>query len=660
MSGVAAWSPLFLEVVSIAWRWTPLFLAAWLFSFAIPSPRDRRRLWAVVLLALPAVPLLHLLAPTWSLPTGPATPGRVWDEAAALVAPAATSSQAVSGESLSSAPATAKDLWLPALTGLWLIGLVTLASREALSRLSTVVTGRFSNQAPERVREEAVEVARILGVQRPDVRLGSVRVPVLCGVLKPRVVLPAAAASWPTARLRACLLHELAHQRHGDPWLDVGSRFLATTFFFHPGVWLARRALAQEMEQAADATAVNAGRAGGLDETHYGRILLDIARQAGRFSPGLAMARPGGLEVRLRSLLRGPRATPRWRLVTGAALLAGLALSAAGLSSEVDRWLGGGDGSWLLECGDHGQCQSIQAAAEGLLEKSGRDGAVLVQSVDTGELLAYASRGATPVPLVPPASVAKLSLATLWWEAGLGDQKVPCPKRWTSEGGATVGAIKDRGELMAPHEMLIHSCSTAAGAMAVKLEEEDGVEAIAEGLANFGFMPRDGGAPWLPSFLPSPRHDPGAEWESRRPALAATLGRVATTPFHVASFVQAIGHGGERLPMRRPGQDAGRSERLMSSETADRLRRSMAAAVAEGTGRRGAEALRGEKWQILGKTGTWARADGGYDGWFAGLAADGERRPRFVVVAFLSEGGLGGGEPVLLAAELTKALGRSD
>ncbi|MEO1367059.1 MAG: M56 family metallopeptidase [Acidobacteriota bacterium] len=655
MTEIAGVELLFEQVVAMSWRWTPIVLAAWLLALALPAPKDRRRLWIVVVLALPAAPLLQALAPSWSLSTEAAAPGHVWDETSSPLASSASSGVA----SAVAAPVPAAGGRPFGAAHLWLFGVVALLSREALVRLATVAAGRLSGAAPERIRLEAAEAARALGVKRLDVRLGDVRVPVLCGVSRPRVVLPTAAAGWPSDRLRASLLHELAHQRHGDPWLDVGARFVGAVFFFHPGTWLARRALAREMEQVADAAAVDAGRAAGLDGPTYGRILLDIARHArGGLAPGLAMARRGGLETRLRALLRGPSKTPGWRLAGVGAVLAALALSAAGLSSEANRWLHSDAGAWGLQCGGSAECAEIQATAERLLAMTGREGALLVQKVETGEVVAYAARGADPVPLASPASVAKLPLATAWWETGLGDRRIPCPKRWTTADGVSVGAIRDRGELMAPHEMLIHSCSTAAGVMAVEVEEKTGAEELAASLRKFGFMP-GAKTPWLPSFVPAPRQGPGLDWEARRPVLAALLGRIPTTPFHVASFVQAIGNDGVRLAMGLPGSGSARGERLMAPETAVRLQQAMEAVVTEGTGRRGGEALRGSPWRLLGKTGTWARADGDYNGWFAGLAADEGGRPQFVVVVFLRQGGMGGGPATLLAAEVARGLGAS-
>ena len=646
-------------------RWTPIVLLAAAAARFLPAAADRRRLWSFALLMLPLLPVLSWLAPAWSMPEWQLATGVVAEEESAAgavtdalaAAPSVTASTGVEESSaawsLKSGPVTS---WLAVL---WLLGASALLARELLARLATIALGRTAMDAPERVRQEALGAARTLGEhgQKLDVRVGEVRVPLLCGVLRPRVLLPVGSVSWPAPRLRASLLHELAHQRHRDPWLDLGARLLSAVFFFHPGVWLARRALSREMEQVADAAVVESGA---FDRRTYGGILLDVARQAEPFAmAGLAMVtRRPGLETRLLALMAdAPRGSWRRRLLVATSLVL-LGVASAGLTvADVSEsgWWQGGDGGWSLECGEDRACQAVQAEADRLLAATGHSGVLLVQKVETGELMAYAARGPAPVPQAPPASVAKLAVATLWWDGGLGDGPVRCAKEWTGPDGITVRSVRDRGELMAPHEMLIHSCSTAAGVMMQRMVAESSAEQIESELDRFGFAAGADGA-WLPAFLPAPRLDEGPEWERRRPEMAAALGRVSTTPLHIASFVQAIGHDGERLTMRRPGKKAQKGERLMTAETAERLRQSMTAVVGEGTGRRAGNLLTGESWQLLGKTGTRARHDGQYDGWFAGLATDGEA-PRYVIVTFLDGGGMGGGASAELAARMTKALG---
>lgn len=662
-----------IAVLEASIRWTPIALLAFVAVRFLPAAADRRRLWALVLCLLPSLPLLGLLAPSWTMPEWRAASGFEMAEESPAAA-AGERHQGVAPPPPAETEAAGSSGWPPArwLAGLWLLGATALLAREMLARMAAFTLGRTALDAPERVREQALSAARALALQgpglgrRPDVRLGDVRVPLLCGVFRPRVVLPVASVSWPCPRLRASLLHELAHQRQQDPWLDFCARLLSSLFFFHPAIWLVRRALGREMEQAADAAVVESGA---FDRRSYGKILLDVASQARGPEPfavaGLAMIglssarRRGGLESRLLALLREtPRTSWRRRLSASSSLVL-LALASAGLTAglaaQTEGWLLEGESGWFLECGDDAECQAVQAEAKRLLEASGHAGVLLVQKVETGELVAYAARGPAPVPQVPPASVAKLAVAALWWDGGLGDRRVPCTTQWRSPDGVAVRSVRDRGELMVPHEMLIHSCTTAAGAMMQRLVEERGAEEIEAELARFGFAAGSGGG-WLPAFLPRPHLDEGAEWEARRPEMAAALGRVSTTPLHIASFVQAIGHGGERLAMGRPGEAETGKERLMTAETAERLRLSMSAVMSEGTGRRGGELLAGESWRLLGKTGTRLRDDDGYDGWFAGLAAEGEA-PRYVIVAFLDGGGLGGGATTELAARMTQALG---
>ena len=66
--------------------------------------------------------------------------------------------------------------------------------------------------------------------------------PVVIGVLKPIVLLPAAAITQMTpAQVQAVLAHELAHIKRHDPWLMLFQRGVETVLFFHPMVWLISR-----------------------------------------------------------------------------------------------------------------------------------------------------------------------------------------------------------------------------------------------------------------------------------------------------------------------------------------------------------------------------------------------------------------------------------
>lgn len=106
-----------------------------------------------------------------------------------------------------------------------------------------------------------------------------VRSPVLLGLFRPAILVP---PDWPRLSVdmqRAVLLHELAHVRRRDHWLAPLLETIRVVFFFHPLVrWLLGR-LEYECELLCDEVVV--GR--GVDRRDYARMLLEFARQSGRF-----------------------------------------------------------------------------------------------------------------------------------------------------------------------------------------------------------------------------------------------------------------------------------------------------------------------------------------------------------------------------------------
>ncbi|HUT90393.1 MAG TPA: M56 family metallopeptidase, partial [Thermoguttaceae bacterium] len=80
-----------------------------------------------------------------------------------------------------------------------------------------------------------------------------VSVPVVVGVLRPTILVPASLASGLTPRqLEAVLVHELAHIRRFDPAVNVLQRLVEAMLFFHPAVWWVSRRITVERENACD------------------------------------------------------------------------------------------------------------------------------------------------------------------------------------------------------------------------------------------------------------------------------------------------------------------------------------------------------------------------------------------------------------------------
>jgi hypothetical protein len=127
--------------------------------------------------------------------------------------------------------------------------------------------------------------------------------PIVCGVWRPAIVVPADAAHWSDERRRVVVLHELAHIKRRDCLTQSLAQLVCAAYWFNPIVWLAARRMRAERERACDDFVLAAGEKG----PDYAAHLLDIAKTAQhrRMTPivGLAMARPSQLEGRLLAIL---------------------------------------------------------------------------------------------------------------------------------------------------------------------------------------------------------------------------------------------------------------------------------------------------------------------------------------------------------------------
>ena len=204
--------------------------------------------------------------------------------------------------------------WPPVLLAAWaagtavmllslLLGVLRMRGEEARAR--RVLDGPPA-ELLERLRAEA-------GVRRPVTLLrgGASAMPATWGVLRPRILLPAGAERWPADRLRAVLLHELAHVRRGDRAVLLAVEAACALYWFNPLAWAAAARLRAESEHACDDQVLRAGSR----PSDYAGHLLEVARtlRAPRSAPAgaIAMARPAQLRGRLLAVLaeersRGP------------------------------------------------------------------------------------------------------------------------------------------------------------------------------------------------------------------------------------------------------------------------------------------------------------------------------------------------------------------
>ena len=327
-------------------------------------------------------------------------------------------------------------------------------------------------------------------------------------------------------------------------------------------------------------------------------------------------------------------------------------------------------------------CGGATARAWELLRESDRPGAVIVQDIRSGALVAYASTGGPDDPplglreYAAPGSIWKLALAALWWEHGLPERQMGCESTIQVTPRSSIRNSEGFSipSVLAPTEMLVYSCNTTAVRMALEMREQLGEAAFAEAYARFGVRPYAPGEPpggydhdfwrtasrgWRDRMSPPPARvrlsgeSSTQEWAQ----LAIGQGPIDVTPIHMARLVAAIGNGGVMVTPtieRGMAEEDPEGRRIMSPETSERLLAAMGAVVDRGSARSTAPILEGLEWDMAGKTGT-AQVQGAADnGWFAGLALDPEGRPRYAIVSFLVGGGPGGRRPAAIAAGLTR------
>jgi beta-lactamase regulating signal transducer with metallopeptidase domain len=324
----------------------------------------RHLMWSAGIVTLLALPVLSLAVP-WKLPvitvSGPAV-GRNGGERAegagaaepsdrgvvgtpAAGAPVSLSRSAPVAPSAPSAPSVLSALSVPwVIAAVWLAIALLLLARLAFGALvlARLVRRSAPLTTPDWTRP-LLEAADRLALDRAPRLMMSDRLPMpfACGLVRPTIVLPAAAAEWSDRRRRAVLCHELAHLRRLDLLSNAMSQLACAVWWFHPLAWVAARRLRVESERACDDLVLGVG----TRPSEYADHLLQIVCRAARArTPAIAlpMAQRREFEGRMLAILeRGLQRNPasrRHAAVLGAfALALILPLAALGTAVRVDQ-----------------------------------------------------------------------------------------------------------------------------------------------------------------------------------------------------------------------------------------------------------------------------------------------------------------------------------
>jgi TonB family protein len=287
--------------VKAAFLGAMVFLQLYLLRRAPASSRSR--LCAAALLAILLLGAVEWLAPAWTVKA----------QIFSFTADAQPALRTVA--STSSVP------WGTWIMFLWAAG-ATIMLVRALAGRAVLAS----------VRRRSTLLDRVAGI---EVRIADVQTPILCGVLRPAILLPAAAQSWNGLQRSMALTHELTHHRNRDAWTNLLAQFVRAALWFHPVAWILASRLSREQELACDEAVVASGHS-----THeYAAFLLDEVRNLkSRDLFACAMAGSGAqsLKQRFANLLD---TRPRPRLSRRIAMsLASFALVAMALAVVRPGW----------------------------------------------------------------------------------------------------------------------------------------------------------------------------------------------------------------------------------------------------------------------------------------------------------------------------------
>ncbi|MCI0539799.1 MAG: hypothetical protein L0Z50_31715, partial [Verrucomicrobiales bacterium] len=253
---------------------------------------------------------------------------------------------------------------------LWLCGAGFLLLRLLICQAGLIFLKFKNRPVDDNALQDALgSLSRQLQITRRVTLLLSDRraIPMTWGILRPHILLPVEACEWPADRQKAVLLHELAHIRRKDCLTQLLVQLPCALHWFNPLVWVAAWRIEVERERACDDFVLSCGFGAPDYAEHVLSIGSTLKESFTASTASVAMARPRGLESRLRSILDATlnRALPRRSililcLIGFAAALLPIAMmqaiqgaaaddSQSSLRPTVERVLTGAKNQWMLD-----------------------------------------------------------------------------------------------------------------------------------------------------------------------------------------------------------------------------------------------------------------------------------------------------------------------
>jgi beta-lactamase regulating signal transducer with metallopeptidase domain len=274
----------------------------------------RHAAWTAVLLAMLLMPFLRTALPPFRLPVLPfsttqSTLVRPMPSASNLIGETITAGDTAKARFFQTETRSIPSRWPVMMLALYAAGALFFLLRQSIGYF---VAGSLVRSSQLLGTTDVVTLKHRLppGVKIPDLRQSSlVRVPIVVGILKPSIILPADWSAWKEEKLAAVLAHELSHVQRCDTLVRFLSAFNRCLYWFHPMAWWLDRHLSELAEQVSDDSALVAV----ADRRKYAEVLLGFAASASKGAgrvrwAGLAMASTSHLGVRMERILSGREA----------------------------------------------------------------------------------------------------------------------------------------------------------------------------------------------------------------------------------------------------------------------------------------------------------------------------------------------------------------
>src|SRR5499427_1125124 len=274
------------SAVLLVWSWQAavLLLCVWVGLKICQAKASalRHQVWLFGLIAVAALPLCAKLAQRFPAlqPSGAAlryAPVMIYViEAPRVVIEAEPLAPAQALPAARPAIPTAKiSIVRPLLFTIWLLGALAMTARLLMSciRLRRIRDGAPPVRPADLgcAENEAPTMGKISLRLSPDIRS-----PLLAGVFRPAILLPADIVAWTTPAERAAIIqHELAHVARRDPLVNLFQTTLQVVFFFHPLVRYACRQMRLEREMACDDQVVSLGASAAT----YAESIIKVAER---------------------------------------------------------------------------------------------------------------------------------------------------------------------------------------------------------------------------------------------------------------------------------------------------------------------------------------------------------------------------------------------